>query len=93
VPTRAQARVHHDRGRRGGAGGTDSPLGEVQLGVQDEYPRVEGHSPGNVREHAAPTWLEDGEGGPAQWRSEAVAVLRGMACGSDVPRVSRRNRR
>jgi hypothetical protein len=33
---------------------------------------------------------EDGGGGLARWRSEAV--LRGMACGSDVPYVSRKNR-
>jgi hypothetical protein len=35
---------------------------------------------------------EDGGGGPTRRRSEAVAVLRGMACGSDVPYVSRKNR-
>jgi hypothetical protein len=35
---------------------------------------------------------EDGGGGPARRLSEAVAVLRGTACGFDVPCVLRKDR-
>jgi hypothetical protein len=35
---------------------------------------------------------EDGGGGPARRLSEAVAVLRGTACGFDVPYVLRKDR-
>jgi hypothetical protein len=51
VPACAQACGH--RGRHSGAGSTGSPFSEVQLGVRDEHPRGEGHSPGNKREWAA----------------------------------------
>jgi hypothetical protein len=57
---RAQARGHHGRGRCSGAGGTGSPLGEVQLGVWDEHHRGGGHSPGYVRE-----WVAHCDGGAA----------------------------
>jgi hypothetical protein len=49
VPTRG----HRGCGECSGTGGTGSPLGEVQLGVRNEHPRGEGHSPGNMRERAA----------------------------------------
>jgi hypothetical protein len=51
VPACAQACGHH--GRRSGAGGTGSPLGEMELGVRDEHHWGGGHSPGNARERAA----------------------------------------
>jgi hypothetical protein len=53
VSTRAQAHGHRGRGQRSGAGGTDSPLGEVQFNVRDEHPWGEGHSLGNARERVA----------------------------------------
>jgi hypothetical protein len=47
---------------------------------------------GSVRFTVTVARHEDGEGGPARWRSEAVVMLRGTACGSDMPYVLRKNR-
>jgi hypothetical protein len=53
VPARAQTPGRRSCGRRSGAGGIGSPLGEVWLGVRDEHHWGGDHSPGNARERAA----------------------------------------
>jgi hypothetical protein len=68
------ARGQRGRGRCSGAGGTGSPLGEVQLGVRDEHPRGEGHSPGNTRERVA---HHDGGGALKRRRRPGAATIRG----------------
>jgi hypothetical protein len=47
---------------------------------------------GSERLTVTVVWHEDDEGGPAQRRSEEVVVLRGTACSSDVPFISRKKR-